>query len=107
MEKINISLWYNRKKTSDKQPDYRSSFKDENGEWVNVLAGWFRSTNNGSDYISLAIDTKGLKKYVEFEAKRKEAEPAKPVEKVAEPKVEKPNNAIKADEVINPDDLPF
>lgn len=80
MSKVNLTLFKNANKASSKQPDFSSSQKDANGDWINMVAGWIRRDDNGAPkqdkngniYISLSIDTDELDRYIQFQESKKE-----------------------------------
>jgi uncharacterized protein (DUF736 family) len=55
MGKITIPLFKNKTKKNDKQPDYRFSYQDENGEWHAVAVAWKNESKNGEVYLTVQI----------------------------------------------------
>ncbi len=66
---IKIALFKNDKKENENQPDY-TGYNNQTGD---SAAGWIKTANNGSEYISIKFETKeekegrmrGLKQEVE------------------------------------------
>lgn len=80
MSKVSLTLFKNSNKATAKQPDFSSSQKDADGNWINMVAGWIRRDEagapkldkNGNVYISLSIDTDELDRYIQFQESKKE-----------------------------------
>lgn len=50
----NGSLFKNKYKEKENQPDYRGSGKTEDGQDIEI-AGWIKQTNNGEQMLSLSF----------------------------------------------------
>ncbi len=85
---------FKNKKTNDKQPDYRLSFKD-NETWINCASVYVNHSKAGTEYLSVTLDTEAISKYLNNE-KNKGYEPKK-----------KEGVSNNQDVVIDPNDLPF
>ena len=91
---MKITLFPNTK-TKDIHPDYRAYYKDEEGIYHNVAAGWIKNGKNG-EYISLSIELDELDGYEKSQEEFKSQLPPK-VDNPKEPETQENNF----------DDLPF
>lgn len=87
---MRITLFKNKYKKTESQPDYRSSQKRDDGSYINIAAGWIRQTRSNEDYLSLEVDL----------------EAAEEAESIFH-KAKLQNDTAKIQNTINPDDLPF
>ena len=53
---------FKNKKSNDKQPDYRLSYKDGE-EWFNCASVYINKSKNGAEYLSVTLDTDLIQKY--------------------------------------------
>ena len=92
-----ITLFANRK-TNEKQPDYRASYKDQHGEWHNVASVWVKQGAKGQ-YLSLSLEESELEGYQANQNNFRKSTP------VAQPTIDPEQVTI--DEAISSDDFPF
>lgn len=50
----NFSIWKNDKKEKESEPDYRLTMKVDD-KFVDIGAGWIKSTSEGKKYISVSL----------------------------------------------------
>lgn len=107
---VSITLFQNSK-TNENQPDYRASYKDEQGEWHNVGAIWKKQGKKG-EYLSLSLELEEIDGYVQNQ-KGFTGQSSAPQSTAQSPRVAEqihPDQKVIDDDIqddVNSDDLPF
>jgi hypothetical protein len=78
--KISFTLFKNSNKKSPKHPDFTSSQKDDEGNWINIMSCWIRRAEDGSPkqdkngnmMIGCQLDTDELQRYIDYQEAQKE-----------------------------------
>jgi uncharacterized protein (DUF736 family) len=59
--KVNFTVFPNKFKKSDNQPDYTSSMKVDE-KWESIASCWEKTAKNGTKYLSCSVDTEMAQK---------------------------------------------
>lgn len=102
---MDFTIWKNKHKKTEKQPDYQIRQKNAQGEWVDIGAAWKKTVKDKVDekgqpvtYLSCRLKTEE-KKSVFTDEERRTIEIAKNAEAI--------KHEVVASGQIDPNEIPF